>query len=193
MLAVRRRRRCWATNYLLCGGLLWCLLGYRLVIHHRPTIAASVAHQSDADASLDVDIRVQTEAPPVSEDCWAYTHLQKAGGTTVKNLLFDFWGTKSTTYDSYQWKRGQDYADSAAASLASPTGLNAVAGGYPEALRNTAAFRADNGIQACRWFTVFRHPVSRLVSAFYYCRWVKVGVPPTTAVHDLVCLCSSDF
>lgn len=171
LLAVRRHPTCWATKILLCGGLLWCPLGYNFLgtTTHRTPIPVAAAAEDQADETLDLDIT----APPASEECWAYTHLQKAGGTTIKNLLFDFWGPeKSTTYDSYQWKKGQGYADSAAASLASPTGLNAVAGGYPEALRNTPALGGGNDGSSCRWFTVFRHPVSRLVSAFYYCRWV---------------------
>ncbi|CAN0469810.1 unnamed protein product, partial [Scytosiphon promiscuus] len=24
--------------------------------------------------------------------------------------------------------------------------------------------------QKCQWFTLFRHPVSRMVSAYYYCK-----------------------
>lgn len=175
-MAVRRRQfLSRATKVLLCcGGLLWCLLGYYNLFGSNRTyfpLAAAAVDHDDAHQTL----TMETATPPDSADCWAYTHLQKAGGTTIKNLLFDFWGTKSTTYDSYQWKKGQGYADSVAVSLASPTGLNAVAGGYPEALRNTLALRADGtgNESSCRWFTVFRHPVSRLLSAFYYCRCVK--------------------
>lgn len=118
---------------------------------------------------VNVNVGMQA-ASPDSKNCWIYTHLQKAGGTTVKNIFFDFWGSRSTTFDSYQWKKGQEYTESVAADLASPAGLTAAAGGYPEALRGAAAFQDSSGSTPCRWFTVFRHPVSRLVSAYYYCR-----------------------
>lgn len=104
--------------------------------------------------------------PPASDKCWIYTHLQKCGGSTVKKILFDYWGKKSTTYDSGQWKLGDKSTEGIAKNLASKTGLNVAAGGYTEALRRTDAFANDK----CRWFTVFRHPVSRMVSAYYYCR-----------------------
>lgn len=39
-------------------------------------------------------------------------------------------------------------------------------GGYTEALR-----RAVDIQDKCSWFTVFRHPVSRVVSAFFYCKF----------------------
>lgn len=147
-----------AIRFLRCAVLL-CLPG----CHRASPRLVVEPHNLD-------QLGVEVGAPPVSENCWIYTHLQKSGGTTVKNILFDFWGSRSTTYDSYQWKKGQDYTESVAASLASPEGLKAAAGGYPEALRSAAAFQESDGSTPCRWFTVFRHPVSRLVSAYYYCR-----------------------
>ncbi|CAM9739501.1 unnamed protein product, partial [Ectocarpus sp. 8 AP-2014] len=38
-------------------------------------------------------------------------------------------------------------------------------GGYVEALR-----RSPGLAESCQYFTVFRHPVNRVVSAYYYCR-----------------------
>lgn len=153
-----------ASKCLLCGCLLLCLFygGHHALVLPRP----NAAEESPQDAPAP---HVE-ESPPSESRCWIFNHLQKAGGTTVKRLLFDLWGSESTTYDSYQWKKGQGYAESVAASLASPAGWSAAGGGYLEALRRTPAFQPDDGRTPCRWFTVFRHPVSRLVSAFYYCR-----------------------
>ncbi|CAM9953035.1 unnamed protein product [Ectocarpus sp. 4 AP-2014] len=153
-----------ASKCLLCGGLLLCLFygGHHGLALPRPHAAEESSQNAPAP---------NIEESPRSENrCWIFNHLQKAGGTTVKRLLFDSWGSKSTTYDSYQWKKGQAYAESLASSLASPAGWSAVAGGYLEALRRTPAFQPDDERTPCRWFTVFRHPVSRLVSAYYYCR-----------------------
>lgn len=185
-----------ASKCLLCGGLLLCLFygGHHALVLPRPEIA----EESPQDApALNIE-----ESPPSENRCWVFNHLQKAGGTTVKRLLFDLWGSESTTYDSYQWKKGQGYADSVAASLASPAGWSAAGGGYLEALRFTPAFQPDDKRTPCRWFTVFRHPVSRLVSAYYYCRqgwrcwpWTgfgRIGAQIYASWPDsrfLVCVC----
>lgn len=123
---------------------------------------------------------VGTAEVPVSDQCWIFTHLNKAGGSTVKKILFSHWLHKSTTYDSYQWKKGAILTDSTAASVVKDAGLNVAAGGYTEALRISPAFSPEG--EKCKWFTVFRHPIARLVSAYFYCK-----VDPTDQ------LCASDF
>ena len=47
-----------------------------------------------------------------ADSCWVYTHMNKAGGTTVKRLLrpfLDDHGINYGLYDSPQWKRGLDF------------------------------------------------------------------------------------
>lgn len=46
------------------------------------------------------------------DTCWVFTHMNKAGGTTVKRLLRPFLdesGIAYSLYDSPQWKLGVDY------------------------------------------------------------------------------------
>lgn len=111
---------------------------------------------------------VETTIELGTDQCWIFCHLQKCGGTTVKKILGDNWDERSkTTYDSWQWKHGDKFTSSVARSIASETNeLKVIMGGYPEALRGTAAAVGDK----CKWFTVFRHPIPRLVSAYFYCR-----------------------
>lgn len=128
-----------------------------------------VVHLSSRSTTVSLAAPVLTLTVPVSDKCWIFTHLQKCGGSTVKKILFGYWGPQSTTYDSYQWKLGTDYRESIGGTLASESGLDVAAGGYSEALRDSAAF--DSNENKCQWFTMFRHPVPRMVSAYFYCRY----------------------
>ncbi|CAM9710299.1 unnamed protein product [Ascophyllum nodosum] len=88
--------------------------------------------------------------------------MNKAGGTTVKRLLrpfLDDHGINYGLYDSPQWKRGLDFLQNDMLKR----DLRVIWGGYTEAIR-------PYGMFDCKWFTVFRHPVNRLVSAFLYCK-----------------------
>lgn len=92
--------------------------------------------------------------------CWVFTHMPKSGGSTVKSILYGWRGMQYTfLYNSVAWKLGERYAETFA--LDSSNWRLAV-GGYSEVLRR-------HGGEGCKWFTVFRHPVARLLSAFYYC------------------------
>lgn len=93
--------------------------------------------------------------------CWVFTHMNKSGGQTVKALL-NPWIAKNDLslglYDTDQWKNGTDLARGFLENQYTVTW-----GAYTEGLR-------PHGVRPhCRWFTVFRHPVSRLVSAYYFC------------------------
>lgn len=88
--------------------------------------------------------------------------MNKSGGTTVKYLLqpwIDSNGIRLGLYDSPQWKMGAAFAEKFVRANVTLTW-----GGYVEGLRRHGA-----GTK-CRWFTVFRHPMTRVVSAFYYCQ-----------------------
>eukprot|EP00903_Cladosiphon_okamuranus_P009259 g8835.t1 len=106
-----------------------------------------------------------------SGGCWIFMHLQKCGGSTVKKMLKDTWDSRYFVYDSMRWKFGDDFARTFGDKLASGHPWNVMAGGYPEALRGSAAVDAS-----CRFFTVFRHPVARLVSAYFYCQLLEGDV-----------------
>lgn len=106
-----------------------------------------------------------------SGGCWIFMHLQKCGGSTVKKMLQDRWGSRYFVYDSMRWKFGDEFSRGFGEKLARGDDWNVMAGGYPEALRRTAAVDAS-----CRFFTVFRHPISRLVSAYFYCQILEDDV-----------------
>ncbi|CAM9117794.1 unnamed protein product [Ectocarpus sp. 13 AM-2016] len=96
-------------------------------------------------------------SPPA---CWVFTHNNKAGGTTVKTHLRNYAEARNQTlavFHGGSYKSGdkgiQNLLDNKPALIA---------GGYTEGLRTTA-------YQRCTWFTMMRHPIARLISAFYYC------------------------
>ena len=100
-----------------------------------------------------------------SDKCWVFTHLQKSGGTTVKGILQGSWKHRFAIYDNPHWKRGGTFLQSFGRQLATGKRWNVIAGGYAEALRRSRA-----AAEKCQWFTLFRHPVPRMVSAYYYCQ-----------------------
>eukprot|EP00904_Undaria_pinnatifida_P001049 jgi/Undpi1/10945/HiC_scaffold_3.g01471.m1 len=109
----------------------------------------------------------------ITDKCWIYTHLNKSGGSTVKAILHRHWGHRFYTYDGPKWQRGSKFVYSVEKEIGHGQIRNVVGGGYAEALRHSSAFD-----QECQWFTVFRHPISRMVSAYYYCK---------TSPHDQTC------
>ena len=101
----------------------------------------------------------------ISDKCWIFMHLQKCGGSTVKGILEDSFSPRYAIYDSIQWKQGASYLQSYGQALVGGDSWSVIAGGYPEALRQSSAVD-----EQCQWFTLFRHPISRMVSAYYYCK-----------------------
>ena len=86
--------------------------------------------------------------------------MPKSGGSTVKTILNSRWGRKNVfLYNSDAWKLGEEHAATFAQGNA---GWRVAVGGYSEVLRR-------HGGQGCKWFTMFRHPIDRVVSAYYYC------------------------
>ena len=102
-----------------------------------------------------------------SDKCWVFVHLQKSGGTTLRGILQSRWGYGYALYHSRHWTRGAIFLQSFGQQLASGS-WNVIAGGYTEALR-----RSRSAADKCQWFTQFRHPIPRLVSAYYYCKRAK--------------------
>ena len=106
--------------------------------------------------------------PLISNDddkCWVFQHLQKAGGSTVKSILRNSWGDEFSIYDSGQWKIGDDFLQLIGDRFVNGKKWKVVVGGYTEALRRSRFVE-----EKCKFFTVFRHPISRIVSAYYYCK-----------------------
>ncbi|CAM9196599.1 unnamed protein product [Pylaiella littoralis] len=95
--------------------------------------------------------------------------MNKAGGSTIKYMLRP-WAEEQDDvsvglYDGPQWLEGKSYAEKYLAEKNSLTW-----GAYTEGLR------AHGGGEECKWFTTFRHPIPRLVSAYFYCRKTKDGL-----------------
>lgn len=64
------------------------------------------------------------------------------------------------TFEVYQWLEGRATAEFYGTGQGHPSYL--VMGSYVEGLHPHA--------DRCKWFTVFRHPISRVVSAYYHCQ-----------------------
>lgn len=123
-------------------------------------------HYASAEPIISLSGRATGTGPSIeTEMCWIFTHLQKCGGSTIKEILIDRWRPKFRIYDTTQWKAGDAFTQHYAQDVASGKEWHVVAGGYPEALRRTTVINNN-----CRWFTLFRHPIARMVSAIYYCR-----------------------
>ena len=94
--------------------------------------------------------------------------MVKSGGTTVKVLLRSFAERSSilrSEYANAMWLNGIEGTSTAEQIFTSDDGI--IYGGYAEALRSMGS--SGN----CKWFTIFRHPVPRLVSAFLYCKHMR--------------------
>ncbi|CAN0030073.1 unnamed protein product [Ectocarpus sp. 6 AP-2014] len=90
--------------------------------------------------------------------------MNKAGGSTVKYMLAPWTKAQNVTvglYDSPQWLEGKDFAQD---FLGDENSL--MWGAYTEGLRPFGGL----GLRECKWFTIFRHPIPRLVSAYFYCK-----------------------
>ena len=89
--------------------------------------------------------------------------MNKSGGSTIKSLLRAWAKDQHVKYglcSSSLWAKGSS-ASSELVNKRHPL----MFGGYVESLRPYGRV-ADT----CKWFTLFRDPVSRLVSAYFYCK-----------------------
>lgn len=145
----------------LLRGIVICLF---MSLLNPATLAAS------ADPLL--------ESPTESNKpkCWIFTHLQKSGGSTVKGILRHDPGSVEVTYDNQRWKLGDDMTGQFFRHYVARN-MSAVSGGHTEALRRWATTSDGEG-PTCGFYTLFRHPVSRMVSAYFYCQ---------TYVRDPLC------
>ncbi|CBJ25709.1 conserved unknown protein [Ectocarpus siliculosus] len=138
-------------------------------IDGTPDGGVALAGDGASRSAASVAATVQSPASP--GQCWVFMHLQKCGGSTVKDLLEDRWGSRFFIYDSMRWKFGDEFSAKFGAKLALGDKWNVMTGGYTEALRLSEPVGAG-----CRFFTLFRHPIARMVSAYFYCRSVSGDV-----------------
>lgn len=100
-----------------------------------------------AGVDPDVNLRLPTSSL-TPRKCWVFSHMNKAGGTSVKTMLLEDADRQKTSYKCYneRWYRqgktvATEFLDSA------PT---IVVGGYTEGLRG------QENLQNCKWFTMVR-------------------------------------
>ena len=99
--------------------------------------------------------------------CWIYNHMPKAGGTTIIGMMTNTWGDRVAHWGSGNWKLGEERMDRFAEYFMDEFEQgtkNMIVGETIEALERTSLGNK------CQKFTVFREPVSRMVSAYYYCK-----------------------
>lgn len=120
--------------------------------------------------------------PEVDPGCWVFQHLHKSGGMTIRRIMNPPKGELEADgnivgYGSDEWRLGQGFRDGTLApQLLDEKRYRIATGGY------TGALRLSPGLAtSCKFFTVFRHPVHRLVSAYYYCRSPRHNWDPLCA------------
>lgn len=94
--------------------------------------------------------------------------MVKSGGSTTKSMIRAFTRRSKVVRSEFanaMWLKGR--TGKIIAEKIMTTGEGVIYGGYAETLRQV------EGSDRCKWFTVFRHPVSRLVSAFFYCKFMN--------------------
>lgn len=92
------------------------------------------------------------------ETCWIFMHMEKSGGGLARSIATERWRRDELIFDTVQWRRGDDFAE----DVMTRFHWRLLHGGCVEALRKREG-------RMCKWFTVFRHPVARLISAFDHC------------------------
>lgn len=118
-----------------------------------------------ADKQPGVDGETDVRPPPAAPRprCWMFQHMVKSGGSTVRQMMTD-WAKKRHVghggFSDKQWIQGADYAR----EFLKRKDRYLTWGEYTESLRQYG------GGTNCTWFTMFRHPVPRLVSAYFYCQ-----------------------
>lgn len=111
-------------------------------------------------------------------DCWIFNHLEKSGGSTIRIIIHPPDGRPGngmTLFYSVDWKQGEHFTSKLVPLLGNE--VKVVSGGCVETLR-----RFPDVVEKCKFLTMFRHPVARMVSAYFYCK--RRGSDP---------LCGSSF
>lgn len=102
--------------------------------------------------------------------CWVFRRNAKSGTSTIARILEDWGERHGIQIAKLDWETWED-VDKRKGFLSENHTL--IAGGFQEALYGVG------GGRNCSWLTILRHPIPRLVSAFYYC---KYKVP-----QDIIC------
>eukprot|EP00903_Cladosiphon_okamuranus_P011158 g10531.t1 len=120
--------------------------------------------------------------PKVERACWVFQHLHKSGGMTIRRIMNPPKGDLEADgdiagYGTDEWRLGRAFSEETLApQIVDEKRYRIATGGYTGALRLNPRLS-----KACGFFTVFRHPVNRLVSAYYWCRSPKHSWDPLCA------------
>lgn len=123
------------------------------------TPPASPKMIEDYDGDFEDIFEGEPEEEDDGEACWIFMHMEKSGGGGARQVAAEHMRKESLVFDTVQWRRGDSFAADIMTSH-----WRLLHGGCVEALRNESAGRQ------CKWVTIFRHPVSRLLSAYDHCR-----------------------
>ncbi|CAM9130206.1 unnamed protein product [Ectocarpus fasciculatus] len=83
--------------------------------------------------------------------------MDKSGASGARRVATERWRKDELVFDTVQWRRGDGFAADVMASH-----WKLLHGGCVESLRNHKG-------RSCKWLTIFRHPIARLLSAYDHC------------------------
>lgn len=133
---------------------------HRYAADLQPTHQQSRIEAEEDEEDVDEEQEELGKEGSKDDQCWVFTHMHSSRGMMARRALLDRWKGHAILFDIVQWRRGECYA----ADLVSHSRWRVAHGGSTEALRR------HGGATKCKWFTLFRHPIARLVSAFHHCR-----------------------
>ncbi|CAB1102237.1 unnamed protein product [Ectocarpus sp. CCAP 1310/34] len=125
-----------------------------------------------AAANVGSDSPELSLSPPA---CWVYTDMNKAGGTSIRRMIKDYAAATNTTVGEFT--HTQYNAGDRGVQQILDRRPSLIWGAYTEGLRPYAT------VLGCKWFTMVRHPIARLVSAFNYCGIVPSDQLCATRIH----------
>ncbi len=139
------------------------------------TVVPKIPLSSQAsEPKVDEESSDTEDVPEEEEVCWILMHMEKSGGGAARQIASKHWRKDELVFDTVQWRRGDTYAEDVMSSH-----WNLLHGGCVEALRSDKT-------RPCKWATIFRHPVARLLSAYDHCREApKDPLCPPTKSLDL--------
>ena len=74
--------------------MAWSLLGPRLLT----SLSLILYLLRLVSAEPNQHLAQERPPPPESDECWIFMHLQKCGGSTVKQILSETWGHRWVLY-----------------------------------------------------------------------------------------------
>lgn len=105
-------------------------------------------------------------SPNLFEGCWVFNHMPKAGSTTTLSLFRTFAGAQKQKRANVGFS---PWEDDLRLSEIRDGNLTFIWGEYTKSLRAMGSYKN------CKWFTLMRHPITRIVSMFLDCKYQSRG------------------